>query len=82
MPRQSRAIVFGGEGRSGVNDNTWAYDPIARTFTNLMPAFRPNARRDAMSIYDPVQGRMFVFGGAVQITVQYLDDVAVFDGTN
>jgi hypothetical protein len=66
----------------GVNDKTWSYDPAARTFTELMPAFRPYARRDAMSMYEPTQGRMFVFGGAVAITQQYLDDVAVFDGTN
>ena len=82
MPNQSRAIVFGGDGRTGVNDKTWAYDPVARTFTELMPAVRPYARRDGMSIYEPVQGRMFIFGGAVAITQQYLDDVAVFDGTN
>ena len=82
MPNQSRAIVFGGEGMRGVNDKTWSYDPVARSFTELMPAVRPYARRDAMSIYEPTQGRMFVFGGAVQITQQYLDDVAVFDGTN
>jgi N-acetylneuraminic acid mutarotase len=82
MPNLSRAIVFGGEGMSGVNDRTWSYDPTTRAFTELMPAVRPHARRDAMSIYEPTQGRMFVFGGAVAITQQYLDDVAVFDGSN
>lgn len=81
MPNQGRAIVFGGDGPSGVNDKTWAYDPSARTFAELMPPARAYARRDAMSIYEPVQGRLFLFGGAVQIRNQYLDDIAMFDGT-
>lgn len=82
MPNLSRAIVFGGEGMQGVNDKTWAYDPTARTFTELMPASRPYARRDAMSMYEPTQGRLFLFGGAARIMSQYLDDIAMFDGTN
>ncbi|MDP2273240.1 MAG: kelch repeat-containing protein [Archangium sp.] len=82
MPTQQRVIVFGGDSPSGVNDRTWSYDPAARTFTQLMPATPAFARRDAMSIYDPVQDRLFMFGGAIQIRQQYLDDVAVFDGTN
>ena len=82
MPQQARAIVFGGDGRAGVNANTWAYDPVARAFTLLAPATKPPARRDAMSIYEPTQGKVVLFGGAVAITSSYLQDVAVFDGTS
>lgn len=81
MPSLAKAIVFGGDGRSGVNNLTWAYDPVARAFTQLSPASRPAARRDAMSIFEPVQGRLVLFGGAVAITASYLDDLAIFDGT-
>ncbi len=81
MPQLSRAIVFGGDGRSGVNANTWSYEPVARTFTLLTPTTKPPARRDAMSIYEPTQGKVVLFGGAVAITSSYLQDVAVFDGS-
>jgi hypothetical protein len=81
MPNQARAIVYGGEGMGGVTSNTWAYDPAARTFTLLSPAVPPPGRRDAMSAYEPVNGRMFVFGGAARIMQSYLDDVAIFDGS-
>lgn len=82
MPALNRAIVFGGDGSGGVNNRTWSYDPVARTFTQLNPTTRPAARRDAMSIFEPVTGQVMLFGGAVAITQSYLDDVATFDGTN
>ncbi len=82
VPALDRAIVFGGDGSGGVNNRTWSYDPVARAFTQLMPTTRPPARRDAMSIFEPTTGRVMLFGGAVAITMSYLDDVATFDGTN
>lgn len=81
MPSLAKAIVFGGDGPTGVNNLTWAYEPVARSFEQLQPTARPFARRDAMSIYEPLQGRLVMFGGAVAITASYLDDVAIFDGT-
>jgi len=81
VPALGRAIVFGGEGTGGVNNRTWAYDPSARAFTQLQPATSPAARRDAMSIFEPVSGQVMLFGGAVRLMQAYLDDVASFDGT-
>ncbi len=82
VPAINRAIVFGGDGSGGVNNRTWSYDPVARAFTELMPTTRPPARRDAMSIFEPMTGRVMLFGGATQIMQSYLDDVATFDGTS
>jgi hypothetical protein len=82
VPSLNRAIVFGGEGLSGVNATTWAYDPQSRTFTELMPAARPAPRRDPMSVFEPATGRILGFGGATRIMQSYLDDVFTFDGTS
>lgn len=81
LPKLGKAIVFGGDGPSGVNANTWSYDPAARAFTQLMPATNAPARRDAMAAYDPIQERYLLYGGAERIRSTYLDDVAFFDGT-
>lgn len=76
----NRAIIFGGDGAGGVNNRTWSYDPVARSFTQVMPTTSPPARRDAMSVVDG-SNRILMFGGAVQVMGTYLDDVATYDGT-
>lgn len=77
-----RAIVFGGEGLGGLSNDTFSYDPVARTFTELTLPFSPPARRDPMSFYEPVSKRLLVFGGAVSIAQRtHLDDLQNFDGT-
>lgn len=81
VPATGRALVFGGDGAGGVNNRTWAYDPTARAFTQLTPATSPPARRDGMSAFEPVTGRVLLFGGAVALMRTYLDDLATFDGT-
>lgn len=81
LPSINKAVVFGGDGSGGTNDRTWAYDPVARSFSELMPATRAGPRRDAMSFVDPSSGRMVVFGGSVRIMQSYLNDVVTFDGT-
>lgn len=81
MPNVGRAIVFGGDGAGGVNARTWSYDPVARAFTQVMPATSPPARRDAMTVFEPASNRLLMFGGAVRLMQSYLDDVATFDGT-
>lgn len=81
VPSMGRALVMGGEGFAGVNEKTWAYDPVARTFTELMPTARFGGRRDAMSMIDPTNDHVVLFGGAQRIMRTYLNDVRVFDGT-
>lgn len=81
VPSLGRALVMGGEGFTGVNEKTWAYDPVARTFTELMPTARFGGRRDAMSMIDPMNDHVILFGGAQRLMRTYLNDVRVFDGT-
>jgi N-acetylneuraminic acid mutarotase len=63
-PRSRRLIVFGGrDGTTRLND-TWAYDPIGNTWTELRPSGAlPVARGGHAMAYDPSQGVMIMFGG-------------------
>ncbi|MFO0594822.1 MAG: kelch repeat-containing protein [Myxococcaceae bacterium] len=81
MPKLGRAVVFSGEGMAGLNSITWTYDPATRAFSKAAPPFTAPPRRDAMRIYDPVQERLFVFGGAERIFSSYFEDLAIYDGT-
>jgi hypothetical protein len=83
MESISRAAVFGGAG-AGLFDETWLYDPEAQTFTLLPTSTTPPGRADPAHAYDPVSGRMLVFGGGVRVVPprMYLDDTWAFDGTD
>jgi N-acetylneuraminic acid mutarotase len=63
-PVGGKAILFGGfDGISYYND-TWAYDPAANTWTNLVPAGSVPAKRSGHSlVYEPDSGKMILFGG-------------------
>ena len=63
-PDSGRMILFGGwNGRVDYND-TWAYDPAANTWTNLMPRGPRPAARDSQALaYDAGNKMMILFGG-------------------
>jgi hypothetical protein len=63
-PVGGKAILFGGfDGISYYND-TWAYDPAANTWTNLLPAEPRPAARDSQALaYDADNKVMILFGG-------------------
>ena len=86
LPSTGQAIVFGGGGSGGLSSETYAYDPLARTFTRLSPNTIPPARMDGATAYDPGDGgRMLMFGGALDVDPahpQHLDDLWAFDGTD
>lgn len=81
VPALDKAVVFGGEGSNGLSNATWTYDAPTRTFTRLTVAGAPARRRDALPAFDPLDGRLYVFGGAVTIRREYLDDFGFFEGT-
>jgi hypothetical protein len=74
--------VFGGAG-SGLFEETWLYDPAEQMFTLIPTSSTPPGRADPAHAYDPVNGRMLVFGGGVRVVPPrvYLDDTWAFDGT-
>ncbi len=60
------AFHFGGELVDGYSNSTWAYDPAPNTWTELKPSGAiPTARCLSAAAYDPVGGRIILFGGAV-----------------
>ncbi len=57
-------IVFGGQGDTGLLNDTWAYDTTANAWTELKPAGTLPWTRSAQSMaYDPTSGRLIVFAG-------------------
>src|SRR5262249_33600609 len=67
-PLRDRMIVFGGNTNIPVGDpelnDVWALSLSAGTWSALFPTGTPpHGRRDHTAIYDPVRGRMIVFGG-------------------
>ncbi len=76
VPSIGRLMLFGGaSGNTDLND-TWAYDPVANTWTDLKPSGTvPMVRAGHSLVYEPSSGRVFMFGG--QTSVQD-EDGAVF----
>lgn len=63
-PITGKMILFGGYDGDNRFDDTWAYDPLANTWTELSPAGDlPPARSGHKMVYDPGAGRMILFGG-------------------
>jgi N-acetylneuraminic acid mutarotase len=65
-PSTRRMIVFGGNtypGAKWLND-TWAYDPVANTWTELRPSGTiPGGRTFPSRAYAPSTGQLVIFGG-------------------
>jgi hypothetical protein len=79
-PREKRALVFGGQARASLSNQTHVYDPVARTFTRLLTDSSPPARRDALLIHDPVGGKVWLHAG--QVARGHLNDTWSFDGSD
>ncbi len=63
-PANGQVIMFGGQGSAGYMNDTWAYDPAANTWTNLNPSGQlPSARVYHSMAFDPVSGKVILFGG-------------------
>jgi N-acetylneuraminic acid mutarotase len=78
VPTTGKMILFGGyDGTSFLND-TWAYDPLANTWTDLHPAGAvPSAREDLQMVYDSAGGKMILFGGYDEAA--YFNDTWAYD---
>ena len=91
-PRRKRMLVFGGIHQDKVHkdekileNETWALD-LARdsrgygTWARLeVGKTRPSARREHRGAYDPVRGRMLVFGGRQRSKMSFLNDTWALD---
>ncbi|MBN1320799.1 MAG: hypothetical protein JXA87_08160 [Thermoleophilia bacterium] len=70
-------ILFGGwDGTTYLND-TWAYDLLANTWTELEPTGSlPTGRADHSMVFVPSIGRVILFGGGAD---EYLNDMWSYD---
>lgn len=75
-PTADRMVVFGGLGSTYRND-VWALALSGPpTWTQTTPAVAgPSERWDHTAIYDPVRGRMIIYGGFESTTSPFCDDV-------
>ena len=62
--KADRVIIFGGtKDFQRDNDETWAYDPNANTWTKMSPIAGPSALHSTGMAYDTRAGRVLMFGG-------------------
>jgi N-acetylneuraminic acid mutarotase len=73
-------LLFGGsDGESGLND-TWAYDPAAGEWTDLLPVGDLPSERDGHAmVYDPGRNQVVMFGGWDERRNRDLADTWVYD---
>ncbi len=63
-PVSKRVIIFGGTGNNGTMNDTWAFDPAARTWTKLpTTGATPAPRLGFDAVYDPVGHQMVIYAG-------------------
>jgi hypothetical protein len=88
-PIRQRVILFGGRDGSGnALRDTWAFDPVAKTWTSLTPTCRkgqtcppaPPARYGHGMAWSSALGKVVVFGGEQRDNI-FLNDTWTFDGT-
>ncbi|MEZ6036316.1 MAG: kelch repeat-containing protein [Planctomycetota bacterium] len=74
-----KAVLFGGGNGSGVSDQTWLYDGLAGTWTQVATSGpRPSPRNAARMVYDETHGVCVLHGG--QDANGLLSDTWTFDG--
>src|SRR3989441_1515414 len=74
-----RVILFGGQGSSGVVNDTWAYDHGTNTWTNMASAPAPSGRAYHGMVYDSQSDRAILFGGWASNTGSPLEDTWTYD---
>lgn len=76
--REEVVLLFGGDAVDGPRSDTWKL--IDRTWTQVFtdPSRTPAPRARAHMAYDPVRGRVLLFGGAARFA--WLNDLWEWDG--
>jgi len=84
VPATRTVMLFGGTNMAGGDDafsDTWTWDGIAKTWTQLHPAVHPSARATNQLVYDEANQNVVLFGG-VTTNLTDLSDTWTWDGTN
>jgi N-acetylneuraminic acid mutarotase len=73
-----KVVLFGGTDMATWFNDTWIYDAVANTWTQMTVGdILPPGRSDASMAYDPQDGRMILFGGVADFSC--LDDTWAYD---
>ena len=74
-----KAVLFGGSDGSSLSNQTWLYDGVAGTWTQVViPGAKPAARNAAKMVYDTTRNLCVLTGG--QDSAGPLGDTWTFDG--
>lgn len=77
---RQKVVLFGGDnGVTSTLNDTWEYDPTARTWTQRTVT-GPPARNAACMVFDPVRNVSVLFGGSAGSST-YLSDTWEWNGT-
>lgn len=87
-PVHRQTVLFGGIALVGslnqlVNE-TWLFDGVAKTWTQVIPAHSPSARGRMGMVYDAAHGQVVLFGGTTNGSgaAQYSNETWTWDGTD
>ena len=69
--RHNWLIMHGGFGEQGYLNDVWAFDLTNDLWINITPG--PQPRLDSQAIYDPVTGRLVVYGGDARLPTKFHD---------
>lgn len=59
-----KALLFGGYYGGSMIQETWTYDPVANTWSQLSPHYDvPPVRQNCAMVYDPATAQVLLFGG-------------------
>ncbi|NQX61135.1 cadherin-like beta sandwich domain-containing protein [Paenibacillus qinlingensis] len=73
-------VMFGGQGNSGLFDETWIWNGYEKTWQELQHLTpSPSKRKGAAMAYDPATGKVLLFGGEGQ-SGTLLGDTWLWDG--
>lgn len=83
-PVDKRVVLFGGTNTPDADDgfsDTWAWDGVSKTWTELHPISHPSGRAANPLVYDAANGAIVLFGG-VTTNVTPLNDTWTWSGTD
>lgn len=81
-PHGRRMIVWAGQNDQRFFNDTWALDLTSLSWSELLPASRPQARYGSASVYDPFERRLVTFAGFTDLTRRFQDTQAFDLDTN
>lgn len=69
--RRNWALLCGGFGKEGYLNDVWAFDLTDDVWINLTPG--PQPRIDHQAVFDPVAGRLLLYGGDARLRTKFHD---------